>query len=118
LGQALGVSDGCQHRARLVNSGARRVPLPQVAHVWVLRLYLKVARPRLPERAHCSNPNPIAIDFKLSKFNQIEHWKNHLLCCFTNSQILHAASLEDKNNFHDGMKFNFETKFELKFLEA
>jgi hypothetical protein len=55
-----------------------------------------VARPRLPERAHCSNPNPIAIDFKLSKFNQIEHWKNHLLCCFTNSQILHAASLEDK----------------------
>jgi hypothetical protein len=50
---------------------------PDWPDMWVWGQNLKVARPGLPQRAHCRDPNPIAIDFKLSKLNRIENWKNH-----------------------------------------
>jgi hypothetical protein len=35
-----------------------------------------------------------------------------------NSHILHADRLEDKEKLYFGIRFKFETKFELKILEV
>jgi hypothetical protein len=91
---------------------AHRVPLCWVADEWARGQYLNVARPGLPQREHCSDPNPLATDFKISKLNRIVNWENQPYRAPNIPRFWMPIDWKIRNNFTFGIKFKLKTEFE------
>jgi hypothetical protein len=94
--------------------GAHWVPLLWVVDVWVQGRYLNVVRAGLALRAHCSDPNRVTIYFKTFQIEPNFKFEKPPLYCSKNSQILHAAILEGREQLSFWNQVQIRIRIEIK----